>query len=60
MKNKKSISWNPNIDSETEDRLNYLRLTPIEKWNYIMSVILLTYPNTNKKVTFKKRIIEWK
>jgi hypothetical protein len=59
IKTAKNISWKDGINSETEDRLQYLKLSSKEKWNYLMTLILATYP-PNKKVTFDKRIIEWK
>lgn len=57
-KTARSISWNEGIDPETEDRLAYLALSSKEKWNYLMTVILASYP-LDKEVTFKKRTIKW-
>jgi len=57
-KTNRNISWIEGIDPETEDRLAYLKLSPKERWEYLMTLILATYPS-GKKVTFKKRIIEW-
>ncbi len=56
---KYSLSWNPDFEPETEDRLAFLRLSAQERWNHIMAVILATYPKKNLPVTFHKRQIEW-
>ncbi|MGB3588206.1 MAG: hypothetical protein WBA23_16775 [Tunicatimonas sp.] len=56
-KSKRNISWNPDVDPETEDRLAYLALNPQERWDYMMTLILATYPK--KLVTYDKRKIEW-
>jgi hypothetical protein len=58
MKVRHGISWNPEQNPETEDRIQFLRLSQQERWNHVMDVILLTYPK-NKQVEYKKRIIEW-
>jgi len=57
-KSAKNISWNDGVDPEREDRLAYLALSPKEKWDYLMTLILATYP-AGKSVTFNKKIIEW-
>ena len=59
MKTKKNISWKPDIDPETEDRLAFLKLNPQERWDYIMTLILATYPKGVKTVQYNKRKIEW-
>ncbi len=56
---KRTLSWKEGIDPETEDRLEYLKLTSEEKWKYMMTLILSKFP-ADKQITFKKRIIEWK
>ena len=62
MKNKtqRILSWNPNVDPETEDRAAFLKLNSTERWNYIMAIVLATYPGGPEAVTFEKRRIEWK
>jgi hypothetical protein len=57
-KTARNISWTEGIDPETEDRLAYLALSSKEKWDYLMTLILATYP-PGKKVTFNNRTIEW-
>ncbi|WKN41119.1 hypothetical protein [Tunicatimonas pelagia] len=52
-KYKRNISWNPDVDPETEDRLAYLALNGQERWDYMMTLILATYPK--KVVTYDKR-----
>lgn len=58
-KSGRKLSWNEDADTESEDRVEYLKLSPKEKWEYLMNLILTTYPS-GKKATYKKRIIEWK
>ncbi len=58
LKTARNISWKDGVDPETEDRLAYLALSSKEKWDYLMTLILATYPK-GKKVTFDKRLIEW-
>ena len=53
------ISWNPDIDPETEDRLAFLKLAPEERWRHIMALIMLTYPGGSKALSFNERKIEW-
>ena len=62
MKNeaKRALSWNPGVDPETEDRAAFLKLSHVERWNYIMEIVLATYPGGPEAVTFEKRQIEWK
>jgi hypothetical protein len=55
---KKIISWQKDFNPEPADRLEFVGLSSAEKWDHIMSLILITYPS-GKKVTFNKRIIEW-
>ncbi len=31
----------------------------LERWNYIMEIVLVTYPGGPEAVTFEKRRIEW-
>ena len=57
-KTARSTSWNKGVNPETENRLAYLELSSTKKWNYLMALILASYPS-GKEVTFKKRIIEW-
>ena len=58
MELSKTISWNPKINSETEDRIEFLKMPDNERWNYMMAVVLMGYPK-GKKVEYKKRIITW-
>jgi hypothetical protein len=43
-KPKRTLSWNPGVDPETEDREAFLKLSYVERWNYIMEIVLATYP----------------
>ena len=43
-KPKRTLSWNPEVDPEAEDRAAFLKLNSLERWNYIMEIILATYP----------------
>ncbi len=56
----RTISWNPDINPETEDRKAFLELSPLERWEHIMAVVLATYPGGPEAVTYEKRQIEWK
>ena len=55
---KTTLSWDPNIDPETEDRLNFLRLSFSDRWSYMMALIGSNKPKTSP--TNKKKIIEWR
>ncbi|MGD1891697.1 MAG: hypothetical protein ACFB15_14045 [Cyclobacteriaceae bacterium] len=56
-RSERNISWNPNIGPETEDGLAYLVLNAQQRWDYMMTLILATYPE--KSVTYDKRQVEW-
>jgi len=56
-KSKSNISWKKGVNPETEDRVQYLKLSSQEKWDYLMTLILATYPS--ETVSFDKRQIEW-
>ncbi len=58
-KPERTLSWNPDVDAETEDRAAFLKLDSLERWNYIMEIVLVTYPGGPEAVTFEKRRIEW-
>lgn len=60
QENERSISWNPNVDQEAEDRATFLALSSEKRWEHMMAVILATYPGGAKAVTYKKRKIEWR
>tara|TARA_R100000027_G_scaffold67602_1_gene67112 strand:+ start:1397 stop:1606 length:210 start_codon:yes stop_codon:yes gene_type:complete len=55
-KNKMRLSWNPDIDPETEDRLVFLAMSGPEKWQSLNRLIL---GNRKLPLTFHKRIIKW-
>ena len=59
-KNQRTLSWNPNVDPEAEDRAAFLRLSSLERWEHTMAVVLAAYPGGPQAVTFEKRKIEWK
>jgi hypothetical protein len=56
-KNKMHLSWNPNVDPETEDRLVFMKMSDAEKWKSFNKLILM---NRKEPLTFHKRRIEWK
>ena len=55
----RTLSWNLGIDPETKDRAAFLKLSSLERWNYVMEIVLATYPGGPEAVTCKKRRIEW-
>ena len=59
-KSERTISWKPDIDPVTEDRTAFLKLSPLERWEHMMAVVLATYPGGSSAVTYEKRQIEWK
>ena len=50
------ISWNPNVDPVTEERLSLFIKNDRENWKRLMSIIFM---NRRKPVTFLKRKIKW-
>lgn len=58
-KQQRHISWNPDVDPETEDRLAFLKLSPQERWRHMMAVVMLTYPGGAHACSYSKRKIEW-
>jgi hypothetical protein len=55
-KKKMYLSWNPEIDPETEDRLRWLNMSDPEKWKAINKLIMM---HRKTPLTFHKRRIEW-
>ena len=53
----KKLTWNPNIDPESEDRLAFLKLSYTARWAYLMLLIMKKLPLGGGQ--FSKRIIEW-
>lgn len=53
---KSTLSWNPNVAPDVEDRLRCTQMSDEEYWNSMMRLL-----NLNRKVpiTFEKRIIKW-
>jgi hypothetical protein len=50
------ISWNPDVDPVTEERLSLFAKSDHENWKRLMSIIFM---NRRKPVTFLKRKIKW-
>jgi hypothetical protein len=53
---KSSLSWNPEGDPQTEDRLRCMAMSDHEYWNAMMRLINV---GRTTAVTFDKRIIKW-
>ncbi|MEQ8688656.1 MAG: hypothetical protein RIE86_25365 [Imperialibacter sp.] len=53
---KSSLSWNPESDPQTEDRLRCMAMSDHEYWNAMMRLINV---GRTTAVTFEKRIIKW-
>lgn len=51
------LTWNPDLDPESEDRLHFLSLSYQDRMKYMMKLIMLTYPAD--KVTNNRKRIEW-
>lgn len=51
------LSWNPDIDPETEDRLRFMNMPDPEKWKCFNKLIMM---HRKTPLTFDKRRIEWK
>ena len=58
-KSKRNISWNPDLDPVEEDRIAFLSMNAQERWDYIMELILATYPGGLSALRYDKRKIEW-
>ncbi len=50
------ISWNPEVDPVTEERLALFAKSDMENWNRLMRIIFM---NRRESVTFSKRKIKW-
>ncbi len=50
------ISWNPDVDPVTEERLSLFAKNDLENWKRLMSIIFM---NRRKPVTFLKKKIKW-
>jgi hypothetical protein len=50
------ISWNPEVDPVTEERLALFAKSDLENWNRLMRIIFM---NRRESVTFSKRKIKW-
>ena len=54
--NSSYISWNPEVDPVTEERLKLFSKSDLENWRRLMRIIFM---NRRTPVTFSKRKIEW-
>lgn len=50
------ISWNPDVDPVTEERLALFAKSDLENWKRLMRIIFM---NRREPVTFAKRKIRW-
>jgi len=50
------ISWNPDVDPVTEERLALFQKSDLENWKRLMRIIFM---NRREPVTFSKRKIKW-
>ncbi|CAD5248439.1 conserved hypothetical protein [Imperialibacter sp. EC-SDR9] len=53
---KSSLSWSPESDPQTEDRIRCMAMSDHEYWNAMMRLINV---GRTTAVTFEKRIIKW-
>ncbi len=53
---KSTLSWDPEVDPKTEDRLRCMAMSDHEYWNAMMRLINI---GRTSPVTFAKRIIKW-
>ncbi len=51
------LSWNPDIDPVTEERLKLFSKSDLEIWTRLMKIVFM---NRTTPVTFSKRKIEWR
>jgi len=54
--NKSYLSWNPEMDPVTEERLKLLSKSDFEIWRRLMHIVFM---NRTAPVTFSKKKIEW-
>ena len=58
LKSHKSyLSWNPEVDPVTEERLKLFSKTDLENWRRLMNIIFMT---RKTPVSFSKRKIIWR
>jgi hypothetical protein len=50
------LSWNPDVDPVTEERLTLFTKSDLEIWQRLMRIVFM---NRTSPVTFSKRKIEW-
>jgi hypothetical protein len=53
---KSYLSWNPEMDPVTEERLKLFSKSDLDNWRRLMHIIFM---NRTAPVTFSKRKIEW-
>lgn len=51
-----SLSWNPDVDPVTEERLKLFSKSDLENWRRLMKIVFM---NRKTPVTFSERKIEW-
>ena len=54
--NSSYLSWNPEVDPVTEERLKLFSKSDLENWRRLMHIVFM---NRTTSVTFSKRKIEW-